>query len=98
MKVAEAADGAGAEVWRQRAQTWFAEDLDLRARQLDEGRSGAISVRLALGAWRVAGELAGVREEARLAGLPEPERARWRELWASSATLEERAQVAERER
>jgi tetratricopeptide (TPR) repeat protein/tRNA A-37 threonylcarbamoyl transferase component Bud32 len=96
MRVAGAPDGVGPDVWRGRAQTWFAEDLGLRARQVAEGRSGAIAALLGLGAWRVASEFAAVREEGRLDGLPETERGRWRELWASADALAERAQIVAR--
>jgi tetratricopeptide (TPR) repeat protein len=74
----------------RRAQGWFEEDLDLRARQVAEGGSAAIAARRVLGAWLVAAELEGVREEAGLAGLPESERERWQKLWASAAEIAER--------
>ena len=98
MRVAEVPGGVGPEVWRGRAQAWFAEDLGLRAQQVAAGRSGAIAALLGLGAWHVAGELAAVREEGRLDVLPETERGRWRELWASADALAERALVVARGR
>jgi tetratricopeptide (TPR) repeat protein/tRNA A-37 threonylcarbamoyl transferase component Bud32 len=91
LRVAAASGQAGSVAWRARAQTWLGEDLGFLERRLGEGRPAAIAARKALGAWRVAPELADVREPARLGELPEAERAGWRELWDRASDLAARA-------
>jgi serine/threonine-protein kinase len=86
LRVAPSSAGAERDAWRARAKAWLAEDLDLRERQLGEGRPAAITARRVLGAWRVVPELAEV------------EKAEWRELWDRAADLSVRAADAVRAR
>jgi Tfp pilus assembly protein PilF len=53
------------------------------------------AVEQALSHWRKEPSLAGVRDPAALAGLPQPERAAWRKLWAEVDELLRRAATGE---
>jgi hypothetical protein len=48
-------------------------------------------VQRTLAHWPADADLAGVRDKAELARLPQAERAAWRELWADVADLRQRA-------
>ena len=72
--------------WRGLARRWLRDELQRRAAELAAG-AAALDARRALGAWQVARELEGVREEARLASLPPTERAEWSALWSSADAL-----------
>ncbi len=67
---------------RSQALGWLRADLDARSRAMEAGdpmaRAAAIE---ALGIWQQAPHLAGVRDAAALARLPEAERADWQALW-----------------
>jgi serine/threonine-protein kinase len=69
---------------RRQALNWLVADRDAWHRRLDTGnpmdRSLAAKTLLL---WQQDHDLACVRDEKALGGLPEPERAGWRELWAS---------------
>ena len=68
---------------RQQALNWLRSDLTAIAAPLDKGtaRERADGPRR-LGRWRVDPALAGIRDEAALSTLPEPERKALRELWS----------------
>jgi eukaryotic-like serine/threonine-protein kinase len=63
---------------RGRALDWLRADLALHRKQLD---TDAAACRRALDHWRMDPDLAGVRDVAALAALPEAERDEWRALW-----------------
>ena len=63
---------------RGRALDWLRADLALHRKQLD---TDAVACRRALDHWRTDPDLAGVRDVAALAALPEAERDEWRALW-----------------
>ncbi len=63
---------------RGRALDWLRADLALHRKQLD---ADAAACRRALDHWRMDPDLAGVRDVAALAALPEAERDEWRALW-----------------
>jgi tetratricopeptide (TPR) repeat protein len=71
---------------RQQALAWLRADLDLRRKQLGGADAKTTSeVRLALRHWQRDPDLAGVRDDKALAGLPEAERQDWRKLWEDVA-------------
>ena len=63
---------------RRQALDWLRADLDLGAKLLRDGRSPDWG----LTTWRTEADLAGVRDQAALAKLPDAERQEWRRLWA----------------
>jgi eukaryotic-like serine/threonine-protein kinase len=63
---------------RGRALDWLRADLALHRKQLDTDDAAC---RRALDDWRMDPDLAGVRDVAALAALPEAERDEWRALW-----------------
>ena len=63
---------------RRQALDWLRADLDLGAKLLRDGKSAGS----ALTTWRTDTDLAGVRDPAALAKLPDAEREEWRRLWA----------------
>jgi tetratricopeptide (TPR) repeat protein len=81
---------------RRQALTWLR--ADLRAWDRLAGgtapQASAAAAR-ALAHWRRDADLAGLRDEAVLAKLPEAERQAWRKLWADVAALLQRAQAKE---
>jgi serine/threonine protein kinase/Flp pilus assembly protein TadD len=69
--------------WRRQALDWLRAELANRRWQL-EGRApqAPFEVQRELWHWQHDRELAGVRDEAALAQLPEEDRAAWRQFWA----------------
>ena len=76
-------DDAARKRWRQQALDWLRAELAAVAGLLDKGtpRQRA-DVPRRLGRWRVDPALAGIRDEAALATLPEAERQCVRDLWS----------------
>jgi serine/threonine-protein kinase len=85
---APAVDEKGRAGWRQRALEWLRADLKLWEKQAADDPA---AVREALARWQKDPALAGLRDDAALARLPEAERAAWRALWADVAALREQA-------
>jgi tetratricopeptide (TPR) repeat protein len=71
---------------RQQALDWLRADLDAYTAQA-RSTSAWQPVRQRLTRWRKDADLASVREDKPLAGLPEAERKEWRKLWADVAAL-----------
>jgi serine/threonine-protein kinase len=73
---------------RTQALEWLRADLRLWTKEAEnvtpQTRDG---IKRALEHWRKNPDLAGVREPGPLAGLPEPERKAWRQLWADGEAL-----------
>jgi serine/threonine-protein kinase len=72
---------------RGQALTWLRADLALRTKQLTAGSPDRTAAQGALGHWQKDRDLAGVRERAALAKLPETERQEWTKFWADVAKL-----------
>jgi tetratricopeptide (TPR) repeat protein len=69
--------------WRQQAVAWLRADLALWAMQLASDKpEDRGAVRQALEHWQRDSDLAGVRDQAALARLPQTEHDAWRKLWA----------------
>jgi serine/threonine-protein kinase len=69
--------------WRKQARDWLRADLAMWAKALDGGSRTARSlVRNLLTQWQADPDLAGLRDPAALAGLPEAECTDWQRLWA----------------
>ena len=78
---------------RRQALDWLRADLTLWTRQLESGQpADRPEARRMLLHWQDDGDLAGLRDEATLAGLPEAERKEWQGLWGDVKALLERAQ------
>jgi serine/threonine-protein kinase len=78
---------------RQQALDWLKADLAARGRMLDAGDPKARAyVAWTLQHWKKDNDLAGVRDPAALARLPEAERKPWQALWADVDALLARAQ------
>ena len=78
--------------WRQQALSWLRADLAVWTEQLRNGKPEAqAEVRKTLEHWQRDPDLAGLREEAALAKLPEAERKACRDLWAEVHQLLKRA-------
>jgi tetratricopeptide (TPR) repeat protein/tRNA A-37 threonylcarbamoyl transferase component Bud32 len=79
--------------WRQQARDWLRADLKLWAKELDNDK---LDVRDLLGRvlqhWQRNPDLAGVRDQKKLAKLPGMERQAWQQLWAEVTALLKRAQ------
>jgi serine/threonine-protein kinase len=84
---------------RRQALNWLRADLELRSELLKDGKAGDWP----FAAWQTDPALAGVRDPAALANLPDAEREPWKRLWADVAAqladpLEQgRAHAARRE-
>ena len=79
---------AEARRWRGQALAWLRAELDAwKARVGNGSPPERAAARQQLLSWRQASELAALRESAALAGLPEPERAAWKGLWAEVTVL-----------
>ncbi|HVS40069.1 MAG TPA: tetratricopeptide repeat protein [Gemmataceae bacterium] len=78
--------------WRQQALDWLRADLDLRAKQLEDGKAGE---RRAVGEyfrrWQRDPALVGVRDPAELAKLPTDEQEAWRRLWIDAQSILDKA-------
>jgi tetratricopeptide (TPR) repeat protein len=74
---------------RQEALGWLRADLALLVKQVEGGTPQAqVAVQKTLEHWKEDAGLAGMRDAAALAKLPEAERAEWNKLWAEvEATL-----------
>ncbi len=77
---------------RRNALDWLKADRDVWARVLDGGPQGRDQIAPALRYSLVDPDLAGVRDQAALAKLPETERTAWRSLWTDVETLLKRAE------
>jgi tetratricopeptide (TPR) repeat protein len=78
--------------WRQQALEWLRADLTLWAKLLDSDTPQArAGVQQRLRHWQRDPDLAGLRDPAALAELPEAEREGWRQLWADVGALLKRA-------
>jgi hypothetical protein len=78
--------------WRKQALAWLRADLAVWTKQLVSGHAEArAEVRNTLEHWQHDPDLAGLREEAALAKLPEAERKAWLQLWGEVHKLHERA-------
>ena len=70
--------------WRQQALDWLQADLALWTKLGESGKPEVrAAVRRTLAHWQRDPDLAGLREEAALAKLPEAERTACRQLWAA---------------
>jgi tetratricopeptide (TPR) repeat protein len=77
---------------RQQAQDWLRADLSGWSRVLDKADAQAkATLAQRLQQWRSDTDLAGVRDQANLAKLPDAERIAWRKLWDDVAALQRRA-------
>jgi serine/threonine-protein kinase len=80
---------------RALALGWLAADLALWSKQLERGKGADhYEVGARMRRWQNDADLAGVREPAGLAALPEAERAAWARLWADVRALLARAEAA----
>jgi serine/threonine-protein kinase len=70
---------------RRQALDWLRACLDLKAKLLKDGK--AVSWGWMLSDWQTDPALAGVRDRAALAKLPDAEREQWQRLWADVAAL-----------
>jgi tetratricopeptide (TPR) repeat protein len=77
--------------WRQQALDWLRADLALRTQQLNGGPAEAAEAGGKLAYWQRDQDLAGLRDNAALAKLPEDERAAWGMLWDEVADVLQRA-------
>jgi Tfp pilus assembly protein PilF len=83
---------------RTQALDWLRADLALWARQADGNTSQArAAAQKTFLHWQQDPDLAGVREAAALAKLPEAERAQWQKLWADVAALLQKAKAGGKE-
>jgi tetratricopeptide (TPR) repeat protein len=77
---------------RQQALGWLRADLDLWGKQAEGGTPQTRAlVQQALRHWQEDADLAGLRDAAALAKLPEAERAEWQKLWADAAVTLKKA-------
>jgi tetratricopeptide (TPR) repeat protein len=87
-------DQAKRGAWRKQALAWLRADLVTYAKLVEGGPAQArAAVGQRLEHWRQDPDLAGVRDAAALAHLPEAERDRWRRLWAEVEQVLTRARV-----
>jgi eukaryotic-like serine/threonine-protein kinase len=70
---------------RRQALDWLRTNLELRTKLLKAGK--VVGWDSSLSAWQTDAALAGVRDRAALAKLPEAEREQWQRLWADVAAL-----------
>jgi hypothetical protein len=78
--------------WRGQARAWLRADLAAWSRLLDAATPGSRALaQLYLAHWLEDPDLASLRDEAALAGLPADERPECRDLWAEAAALLARA-------
>jgi tetratricopeptide (TPR) repeat protein len=75
---------------RCQARDWLAADLKAYTALLDKNKAAAAAVQQVLAHWREDTDLAGVRDPAALAKLPEAERDAWKKLWADVEALRKR--------
>jgi WD40 repeat protein len=78
---------------RRQAHDWLRADLQHWTKTLQAGKpEGRSAVLQQMQHWQRDADLAGVRDRAALAALPEEERRSWEQLWADVAALRDRAQ------
>jgi serine/threonine-protein kinase len=88
-------DEAAKSRWRKQAIEWLKADLAFWNRQVETGPQQAKAfVVQTLQHWKVDTDLAGIRDEAALAKLPEDERKACRSLWTEVDALIKKAQSA----
>ena len=74
---------------RKQALEWLKADLEVRTKRIDNAAQSEDAKRT-LRHWKVDADLAGLRDDAALASLPEGERAEWKELWKNVNELIEK--------
>ena len=85
-------DAAARAKLRGQALGWLRDELAAWCKLLDDGQPAARATgRRALEHWQADADLAGLRDEAELAKLPEGERRAWRGLWEDVGTLLKKA-------
>jgi serine/threonine-protein kinase len=78
--------------WRQQALEWLRADLAQKAKLLEIARpEDRMNIVAAIQQWQRDPDLAGVRDAAGVAQLPEGEQQAWRQLWTDVAGLLNRA-------
>jgi hypothetical protein len=78
---------------RKQALDWLRNDLALRSEQIESGQTARrAEARKELTHWQQDTDLAGIRDEAPLANLPEAERKEWHALWGEVRALLMRAE------
>jgi tetratricopeptide (TPR) repeat protein len=76
---------------RGQALDWLRADLALWKKQAQPGQAeGRVTAERVLQHWQADSDLAGVRDEAGLAKLPDKERQAWEKLWAEVEALRQR--------
>ncbi len=81
-------DGAARAHWRAKALEWLEADLAQHAKVIATGPSWArLESLLRLRQWQISRDLAGLRDEAALAEMPQSEREACRKLWAEVASV-----------
>jgi serine/threonine protein kinase/Flp pilus assembly protein TadD len=73
--------------WRKQALAWLRAALEARRKLLENHPGKARDVSQTLRHWLDDPDLNGVRDQWALAGLPEPERRAWQELWQQVKAL-----------
>lgn len=83
---------------RKQALDWLRAELAAWAKQAEGGKAEQrTQVQQALRHWQQDTDLAGVRDAAAVAKLPEAERAGWQKLWADAAALLKKAEASGKE-
>jgi Flp pilus assembly protein TadD len=87
-------DAAARAKLRGQALGWLKDELAAWSKLLDDAQPKArATVRPVLDHWKADPDLAGLRDEAELAKLPEEERRAWRALWEDVGTLLKKTQA-----
>jgi serine/threonine-protein kinase len=76
---------------RRQALDWLRADLKAHGGLLEKNRAAAPGVQQALAHWLEDTDLAGVRDAAALAKLPDAERDAWKQLWADTEAVLKRS-------
>ena len=85
-------DGAARAGWRGKALAWLRADLAAWDKSLASGPPQARpKIARTLAHWKADADLAGIRDDEALAGLPEAEREAFRSLWADVEALRVKA-------
>jgi hypothetical protein len=78
---------------REKARGWLRSDLAAWSKVVESGDPKAPpDITQTLAHWKVDPDLAGIRDDAELARLPEPERAAFRSLWGDVEALRKKAE------
>src|SRR5262249_48527372 len=77
---------------RRQALQWLRDDLKAYSALLEKNKAMAATVQQRLAHWVEDGDLAGVRDAAAIAKLPEAEGDAWKMLWADVKALHARCQ------